>query len=172
MDEVRRLVEGFEPEFVEHLQDLIQLRRSQKAKYTQQNPVPSIVYGNNSLAVPLRTSILYPDQMLQGIPASPGQVEGRVKVWRNLQSLPEIDRETILVVPYTDISLVSFLMRAGGFISEVGGRLSHGAILAREYGVPAITDVRNATWLLQDGQKVRIDGYKGIVEISNDLRPE
>ena len=172
LDEVRRLVEGFEPEFVEHLQDLIQLRRSQKAKYTQQNPVPSIVYGNNSLAVPLRTSILYPDQMLQGIPASPGQVEGRVKVWRNLQSLPEIDRQTILVVPYTDISLVSFLMRAGGFISEVGGRLSHGAILAREYGIPAITDVRNATWLLQDGQKVRIDGYKGIVEISNDLRPE
>ncbi len=171
LDEVRRLVEGFEPEFVEHLQDLVQLRRSQKAKDTQQNPVPPIVYGNNSLTVPLRTASLYPDQMLQGIPASPGQVEGRVKVWRNLQALPEIDRETILVVPYTDISLVSFLMRAGGFISEVGGRLSHGAILAREYGIPAITDVRNATWLLQDGQKVRIDGYKGIVEISNDLRP-
>ncbi|MDF5719125.1 MAG: glycerol-3-phosphate acyltransferase [Rhizonema sp. PD37] len=171
LDEVRRLIDGFEPEFVEHLQDLVQLRRSQKAKDTQQNPVPSIVYGNNSLTVPLRTGNLYPDQMLQGIPASPGQVEGRVKVWRNLQALPEIDRETILVVPYTDISLVSFLMRAGGFISEVGGRLSHGAILAREYGIPAITDVRNATWILQDGQKVRIDGYKGIVEISNDLRP-
>ncbi|MDF5729963.1 MAG: glycerol-3-phosphate acyltransferase [Rhizonema sp. PD38] len=171
LDEVRRLVDGFEPEFVEHLQDLVQLRRSQKAKDTQQNPVPPIVYGNNSFTIPLRTASLYPDQMLQGIPASPGQVEGRVKVWRNLQALPEIDRETILVVPYTDISLVSFLMRAGGFISEVGGRLSHSAILAREYGIPAITDVRNATWVLQDGQKVRIDGYKGIVEISNDLRP-
>ncbi len=172
LEEVRRLVEGFEPEFVEDLQDLVKLRRSQTAKSTQQNPVPPIVYGNNSPVVPLRTAMLDPDQMLQGIPASPGQVEGRVKVWRNLQVLPEIDRETILVVPYTDINLVSFLLRAGGFISEAGGRLSHGAILAREYGIPAITNVKNATWFLQDGQKVRIDGYKGIVEISNDLRPE
>jgi pyruvate,water dikinase len=64
------------------------------------------------------------------------------------------------------------LARAGGLIAEAGGRLSHGAIIAREYGIPAVMDVHNATWLLQDGQRVRIDGSKGIVEISNDLRPE
>ncbi|MCX7597070.1 MAG: PEP-utilizing enzyme, partial [Fischerella sp.] len=94
------------------------------------------------------------------------------KVMRNLQAIPEINRETILVVPYTDSGWAPMLVRAGGLISEAGGRLSHGAILAREYGIPAVMDVHNATWMLQDGQKVRIDGTRGIVEISNDLRPE
>ena len=63
------------------------------------------------------------------------------------------------------------MARAGGLIAEAGGKLSQGAIIAREYGIPAIMDVHNATWLLQDGQRVRIDGSKGIIEISNDLRP-
>jgi len=90
---------------------------------------------------------------------------------RNLQDIPEIDRETILVVPYTDSGWAPLLVRAGGLIAEAGGRLSHGAIIAREYGIPAVMDVRGATWLLQDGQRVRIDGYRGIVELSNDLRP-
>ena len=139
-------------------------------KHSQLNPVPLLIYGNNPPAF-IQTVSLSPDQVLQGIAASPGQAEGRVKVLRNFQALPEIDRDTILVVPYTDSGWAPLLVRAGGLIAEAGGRLSHGAILAREYGIPAVMDVRSATWLLQDGQRVRIDGYKGIVEISNDLRP-
>jgi phosphoenolpyruvate synthase/pyruvate phosphate dikinase len=108
---------------------------------------------------------------MQGIAASPGQAEGRIKVIRNLQDFPEIDDDTILVVPYTDSGWAGLLVRAKGIIAEAGGKLSHGAILAREYGIPAIMDVRNATWVLQDGQRVRIDGSRGIVEIDNDLRP-
>lgn len=171
-EEVRRLVESFEPDFVAQLQDLVQLRRTQLAQDSQRNPVPLLVYGNNPPAFPLRTEIPSPDQVLQGIPASPGQVEGRVKVLRNLQAVPELDRDTILVVPYTDSGWAPLLVRAGGLIAEAGGRLSHGAIIAREYGIPAIMDVKSATWILQDGQRVRIDGYRGIVEISNDLRPD
>jgi pyruvate,water dikinase len=102
---------------------------------------------------------------LQGIGASSGRAEGWVKVLRNLQFLPEIDRETILVVPYTDSGWAPLLARAGGLIAEVGGRLSHGAIVAREYGIPAVMDVHNATVMLQDGQRVQIDGQLGIVEI-------
>ncbi len=169
-EEVRRLVENFEPEFVEHLQDLVLFRQSQFAEHSQLNPVPLLIYGNNPPAF-IQTVSLSPDHVLQGIAASPGQAEGRVKVLRNFQALPEIDRDTILVVPYTDSGWAPMLVRAGGLIAEAGGRLSHGAILAREYGIPAVMDVRSATWLLQDGQRVRIDGYKGIVEISNDLRP-
>ncbi len=169
-EEVRRLVENFEPEFVEHLQDLVKLRQSQLAEDSQLNPVSLLIYGNNPPAF-IETVSLFPDQVLQGIAASPGQAEGTVKVLRNFQSLPEIDRHTILVVPYTDSGWAPMLVRAGGLIAEAGGRLSHGAILAREYGIPAVMNVRNATWLLQDGQRVRIDGYRGIVEISNDLRP-
>jgi pyruvate,water dikinase len=86
-------------------------------------------------------------------------------VLRSLQVLSEIDRETILVVPYTDSGWAPLLARVGGLIAEVGGRLSHGAIVAREYGIPAVMDIHNATQLLQDGQWVRIDGQRGTVEI-------
>jgi pyruvate,water dikinase len=71
----------------------------------------------------------------------------------------------ILVVPYTDAGWAPLLARAQGLISEVGGRLSHGAIIAREYGIPAVMDVAHATQRLHDGQWVRLDGEKGTVQI-------
>jgi phosphohistidine swiveling domain-containing protein len=86
-------------------------------------------------------------------------------VLHNLQAASDIDRQTILVVPYTDSGWAPLLARAGGLIAEVGGRLSHGAIVAREYGIPAVMDIHNATQVLRDGQRVRIDGQQGIVEI-------
>ncbi|KAF3890358.1 MULTISPECIES: glycerol-3-phosphate acyltransferase [Nostocales] len=171
-EEIRRLVEGFEPDFVDRLHDLVKLRRNELDCDSQLEPVPLLVYGNDPPKFPFRSAIALPDQVLQGIPASPGQVEGRVKVLRSLQASLDVDKDTILVVPYTDSGWAPLLVRAGGLIAEAGGRLSHGAIIAREYGIPAIMDVKSATWILQDGQRVRMDGYRGIVEISNDLRPE
>lgn len=171
LDEVRRLVADPESEFSQQLNQIVQSRRSQFVQDSQFTQIPVLVYGNTP-PHPLAPSIIYSDQILQGIPASHGQAEGRVKVVRNLQDLPEIDKETILVVPYTDSGWAPLLVRAGGFIAEAGGRLSHGAIVAREYGIPAVMDVKGATWILQDGQRVRIDGSRGIVELSYDLRPE
>ncbi|MBE9050958.1 glycerol-3-phosphate acyltransferase [Nostocales cyanobacterium LEGE 11386] len=171
LDEIRRLIAGSDVELSDRLYEIIKSRRSQFVQDSQFNQVPILVYGNTP-PHPLAPSAIYSDQILQGIAASHGQAEGRVKVVRNLQDLPEIDKETILVVPYTDSGWSPLLVRAGGLIAEAGGRLSHGAIVAREYGIPAIMDVRGATWILQDGQRVRIDGSRGIVELSNDLRPE
>jgi phosphoenolpyruvate synthase/pyruvate phosphate dikinase/glycerol-3-phosphate acyltransferase PlsY len=168
--EVRDLVEAPNPDKISRLQVLIYRRRSQLERDGQLNP-PLLVYGNAPPVVPALMPALAPDQIMQGIPASPGQAEGIVKVLRNLQEVPEIDSDTILVVPYTDSGWAPILIRAKGIIADVGGRLSHGAIIAREYGIPAIMDVTNATWVLQDGQRVRIDGSRGIVEIDNDLRP-
>jgi pyruvate,water dikinase len=88
-----------------------------------------------------------------------------VRILRNLQAVGNIDRQTILVVPYTDSGWAPLLARAGGLIAEVGGRLSHGAIVAREYGIPAVMDIQNATQLFRDGQRVRIDGQLGVVEV-------
>jgi pyruvate,water dikinase len=170
-DEVRRLVVGEDSRLIEELNELVELRRSQFLQDSEIIQVPLLVYGNTP-PHPLAPSPLYSDQILQGIGASQGQAEGRVKVLRNLQDVPDIDRDTILVVPYTDSGWAPLLLRAGGLIAEVGGRLSHGAIVAREYGIPAVMDVRGATWILQDGQRVRIDGSRGIVELSNDLRPD
>ncbi|MBW4563080.1 MAG: glycerol-3-phosphate acyltransferase [Mojavia pulchra JT2-VF2] len=171
LEEIENLVDAADSEFSHQLDILVQKRRSQFVQDSEINQIPLLVYGN-APPHPLPPSELYSDQILQGIPASHGQAEGRVKVLRNLQALPQIDRDTILVVPYTDSGWAPLLVRAGGVIAEAGGRLSHGAIVAREYGIPAVMDVRGATWLLQDGQRVRIDGSRGIVELSNDLRPE
>ncbi|MEH2194555.1 MAG: glycerol-3-phosphate acyltransferase [Nostoc sp.] len=170
-DEVQRLIGGDDSRLIEELDKLVESRRSQFVQDSEFIQIPLLVYGNTP-PHPLAPSALYSDQILQGIGASHGQAEGRVKVLRNLQDVPEIDRDTILVVPYTDSGWAPLLLRAGGLIAEVGGRLSHGAIVAREYGIPAVMDVRGATWLLQDGQRVRIDGSRGIVELSNDLRPQ
>ncbi|MDB9359967.1 glycerol-3-phosphate acyltransferase [Nodularia spumigena CS-588/02] len=171
LDEVRRLVAGDDLELRKHLSEIVELRRSQFHQDSQFNQIPLLVYGHTP-PHPLPPSSLYSDQVLQGIPASHGQAEGRIKIVRNLQDLPEINRETILVVPYTDSGWAPLLVRAGGLIAEAGGRLSHGAIVAREYGIPAIMDVHNATWILQDGQRVRMDGSRGIIELSHDLRPD
>ncbi|MBD2504315.1 glycerol-3-phosphate acyltransferase [Anabaena azotica] len=171
LDEVRRLVADADNQLQANLTQLIKFRRSQFHQDSLIEQVPFVVYGNIP-PHPAEAAEVYSDQILQGIPASHGQAEGRIKVVRNLQNLPYIDKDTILVVPYTDSGWAPLLVRAGGLIAEAGGRLSHGAIVAREYGIPAVMDVKGATWILQDGQRVRIDGSRGIVELSNDLRPE
>ncbi|MEO1560988.1 MAG: PEP-utilizing enzyme, partial [Cyanobacteria bacterium J06632_19] len=173
IEEVRRIIRDSDYQLLTSIRELVNIRRNQLAEDGELNPVPLLVYGNAPpLSIFFSRPSLVPDGMLTGIPASHGQVEGKIKVLRNLQAVPDIDKQTILVVPYTDSGWVALLARAGGLIAEAGGKLSHGAIIAREYGIPAVMDVQNATWLLQDGQRVRIDGSKGIIEISNDLRPD
>ena len=163
-EEIRRVVAGSDSTL---LGQLVRRRRSQFEQDSQLDAVPALVYGNTPPLPPTPNSKLRTpnSKLFQGIGASPGQFEGRVRVLRNLQSAPEIDRDTILVVPYTDSGWAPLLARVGGLIAEVGGSLSHGAIVAREYGIPAVMDIHDATRLLQDGQRVRIDGQKGTVEI-------
>lgn len=164
LDEIRHLVIHSDVAVRNHLLELIAQRRSQFLQDSQITQIPPVVYGYNP-PHPISLVINPADNILLGIPASLGQIQGRVKILRTLQTVHDIDKNTILVVPYTDSGWVSVLVQAGGLIAEAGGKLSHGAIIAREYGIPAVMDVHNATYLLQDGQKVRIDGYKGTVEI-------
>ena len=142
----------------------INQRKTQFAQDKHRDRVPALVYGN---APPLpqfpltdRSTL----RQLQGIGASPGLVEGRIKVLKSLQRA-DISKQTILVVPYTDSGWAPLLAQAGGLIAEVGGRLSHGAIVAREYCIPAVMNISDATTTLQDGQRVRLDGRLGTVEI-------
>ncbi len=164
--EIRRLVAGADQELRELLPKILEQRRSQLEQHRQLTTVPSLFYGNAPPSPLAPHSSSRPSQqLLQGIGASSGQVEGLVRVLRNLQAVPDIDRQTILVVPFTDSGWAPLLARAGGLIAEVGGRLSHGAIVAREYGIPAVMDIHNATQVLRDGQRVRIDGQLGVVEV-------
>ncbi|WP_421655510.1 glycerol-3-phosphate acyltransferase [Leptothermofonsia sp. ETS-13] len=160
-EEVRRVIVQGDPE---PWADIIAQRKAQLEQDRQLEAVPFLVYGDDP-PTPVTRGHWQATQQLQGIAASPGQAEGHVRVVRSLGTLPDIDKDTILVVPYTDSGWAPLLARAGGLIAEVGGRLSHGAIVAREYRIPAVMDVHDATHLLQDGQSVRIDGQQGIVEI-------
>ena len=164
-DEIRCLIENSQERLREQLPQIIAQRRTQYKQNQELATVPYIVYGTPKTFSVSSIAILPSQRRLQGIAASAGQAEGRVKILRTLQQMDDFDRETILVVPYTDSGWTAILARARGIISEVGGALSHGAIVAREYGIPAVMDVHDATHFLRDGQRVRIDGQKGIVEI-------
>ncbi|BAU13276.1 phosphoenolpyruvate synthase/pyruvate phosphate dikinase [Leptolyngbya sp. NIES-3755] len=146
-----------------HFTALIEQRRSSFDHDRQLSPIPQLVYGDDP---PMPQAPTWQaSNRLQGIGASVGHVEGTIRILRSLNGSIHVDRETILVVPYTDSGWMPVLARVGGLIAEVGGRLSHGAIVAREYRIPAVMDVTHATEILQDGQRVRIDGQQGTIEI-------
>ncbi|MEG4109842.1 glycerol-3-phosphate acyltransferase [Microcoleus sp. S13_C5] len=128
-------------------------------------PIPPVVYGNllpnsQTRAIELATS---ETNIIQGIPASIGRVEGFVKICRTANT--DLGENAIAVVPYTDAGWAPLLLGATAIIAEVGGQLSHGAIIAREYKIPAVMNIAEATTRLRDGQKVRVDGYLGTVEL-------
>jgi rifampicin phosphotransferase len=145
------------------IERIIAQRRQQFQENSQLTNIPYIVYGQPPKTEFL-VSNLTPQKRLQGIAASAGRVEGRIKIMRTLQNL-DIAPNTILVIPYTDSGWSPLLSQAVGIIAEVGGQLSHGAIIAREYGIPAVMDVHGAMELLKDGQLIRLDGSQGIIEI-------
>jgi pyruvate,water dikinase len=145
---------------------LIQYRRAQFDRDRQRTTLPRLVYGASLPDLPPRKSPTSstPGEILTGIGASRGQVRGQIVLVSQFDPSLEIDRDTILVVPYTDAGWSPLLVQAGGLISAVGGRLSHGAIVAREYGIPAVMDVAEAFERLQPGQWVQIDGERGTIE--------
>lgn len=152
---------------IDLIQNLIIHRQQQWQTESKLSVVPYLIYGNQSdFEVSLADSDLPSQKKLTGIGASSGEIEGRIKVLLNCQEINnEINKDIILVVPYTDAGWSPILARAGGLIAESGGRLSHGAIIAREYNIPAVMDVTYATQLLRDGDRVKLNGQAGIVEI-------
>lgn len=107
---------------------------------------------------------------LAGSPVSPGMVEGTVRVVfdpRTAQLAPG----DILVCPGTDPSWTPLFLAAGGLVMEVGGLMTHGSVVAREYGIPAVVGVHEATTRLRSGQRVRVDGSAGRVTILDDEVP-
>lgn len=100
----------------------------------------------------------------QGVGASPGRIEARVRVLHAVEELDAIEEGEILIASATDPTWASYLSLTAGLVLEVGGLLSHGAIVARELGIPAVVDVAGATKIFQTGDRLRIDGATGVVE--------
>jgi pyruvate,water dikinase len=117
-----------------------------------------------------RGRIFYPprkaatDGELSGVPISPGVVQGRVKVLQSANEKQLLPGE-ILVARATDPGWTPLFINAKGIILEIGGALQHGAVVAREYGVPCVSGLDNATQILRDGQLVEVDGSNGIVRL-------
>jgi pyruvate,water dikinase len=105
-----------------------------------------------------------PTGALIGLPVSGGTIEGRARVIVNLADA-ELERGDILVTAYTDPSWSPLLVAIEGLVTEVGGLMTHGAVIAREYGLPAVVGVEHATRLIRDGQRIRVHGTHGYVEI-------
>ncbi|MFE9955161.1 rifamycin-inactivating phosphotransferase [Micromonospora sp. NPDC005299] len=105
-----------------------------------------------------------PTGALVGLPVSGGVVEGRARV---VLDMAEADLEPgdILVTAYTDPSWSPLFVAVEGLVTEVGGLMTHGAVVAREYGLPAVVGVKDATKLIRDGQRIRVHGTDGYVEI-------
>ncbi|WP_319419920.1 glycerol-3-phosphate acyltransferase [Pleurocapsa sp. FMAR1] len=164
LEEIVSLVEQDAPT-IGQLSQLIKQRKQQWQQDKKLTSMPKLIYGKPEASALITPAVSNSQRKFQGIGTGVGQVEGVIKIVYSLEQMTKIDSQTILVVPYTDAGWSPILARAGGLISEVGGRLSHGAIVAREYKIPAVMDLTNATNLLQDGQRVRINGQTGIVEI-------
>ncbi|HEX5415539.1 MAG TPA: phosphoenolpyruvate synthase, partial [Chloroflexota bacterium] len=105
-----------------------------------------------------------PAGALIGLPVSAGTVEGRARVVRDLAEA-DLEPGDILVTAYTDPSWTPLFVAIGGLVTEVGGLMTHGAVIAREYGLPAVVGVEHATRLIRDGQRIRVHGTDGYVEI-------
>lgn len=105
-----------------------------------------------------------PKGALAGIPVSSGIIEGRARVILNMEDA-KIDEGDILITEFTDPSWSALFVSVKGLVTEVGGMMTHGAVIAREYGLPAVFSVENATKRIKDGQKIRVNGTEGYVEI-------
>jgi pyruvate,water dikinase len=104
-------------------------------------------------------------QILHGFAASPGSFTGRARILLTPSDGADIEPGEVLVAPATNPGWAPILLAAGALVTEIGGTLSHGAIIAREYGLPAVLNVARATHRIRTGQLIRVNGSQGTVEL-------
>ncbi|MDF2804556.1 MAG: pyruvate phosphate dikinase, PEP/pyruvate-binding [Anaerocolumna sp.] len=105
-----------------------------------------------------------PEGALVGVPVSSGVIEGTARVVLKLEDA-NIEEGDVLVTSFTDPSWTPLFVSIKGLVTEVGGLMTHGAVVTREYGIPAVVGVENATKLIKDGQRIRVNGTEGYIEI-------
>jgi phosphohistidine swiveling domain-containing protein len=143
-----------------------QIAHYRRLKTCYRNFEPPSVIGRGASLRPAPFRLIPPTQkVFTGIPCSSGKVEGVARVVETLEEARALQRGEILVARYTNPSWTPLFNLAGGIIIEEGGLLSHGAVVAREYGIPAVLRIDGATKIFRTGQRLCIDGSHGTVEI-------
>jgi pyruvate,water dikinase len=143
--------------------ELIQRRKEDFASYHALNP-PRVLTSDGEAVAGSYGPRALPQGALAGLAVSSGTVEGRARVIFDMTD-GTIEEGDILVTPHTDPSWSPLFVVAKGLVTEVGGLMTHGAVVAREYGLPAVVGVEHATQLIRDGQMIRLNGSDGYVEL-------
>jgi pyruvate,water dikinase len=133
-------------------------RRAKRACQERFQP-PEVILGND-LAWALDDN---DSETLQGIACSPGYVMGKARVIQDIAMASHLQPGEILVAPSTDPGWTPLFLTAAAVVTDIGGFLSHGATVAREYGIPAVVNTKRASKLVKNGQVITVDGYRGIV---------
>ncbi len=144
----------------------IESRRREYEKNLKLNP-PRVVNGRFDPNAPAWPVANADAKLLTGIPVSPGIVTGPARVILRTDDHEQVLPGEILIAPFTDPAWSPYFITAAGVVMEQGGILSHGSIVAREYGLPAVTNVASATRVIRAGDLVQVDGNRGRVSILN-----
>ncbi|UOY89267.1 phosphoenolpyruvate synthase [Bacillus glycinifermentans] len=142
---------------------IISKRKDEYKLYEKLTPPRVITSDGEIIAGEYKRENL-PAEAIAGLPVSSGVIEGRARVILNMEDA-DLENGDILVTAFTDPSWTPLFVYIKGLVTEVGGLMTHGAVIAREYGLPAVVGVENATKLIKDGQRIRVHGTEGYIEI-------
>ena len=157
-EEFREVVRTKQPDH-----QLISQRKEEYKIYEKLTP-PRVITSDGEIITGKYNRKNIPSGTIVGLPVSSGTVEGRARVILHMEDA-ELEEGDILVTPFTDPSWTPLFVSIKGLVTEVGGLMTHGAVIAREYGLPAVVGVENATALIKDGQRILVNGTEGYVEI-------
>ncbi|WPU93707.1 phosphoenolpyruvate synthase [Mucilaginibacter sabulilitoris] len=142
---------------------IISKRKEEYKLYEKLTP-PRVITSDGEIITGRYKRENLPAGAIIGLPVSSGVIEGRGRVIVNMEDA-NLEEGDILVTSFTDPSWTPLFVSIKGLVTEVGGLMTHGAVIAREYGLPAVVGVENATKLIKDGQRIRVNGTDGYIEI-------
>ncbi|MEO6286613.1 MAG: phosphoenolpyruvate synthase [Dyadobacter sp.] len=142
---------------------LINQRKGEYKIYEKLTP-PRVMTSDGEIITGAYKRENIPNEAIAGLAVSSGIIEGRARVILSMEDADIADGD-ILVTTFTDPSWTPLFVSIAGLVTEVGGLMTHGAVIAREYGLPAVVGVENATRLIRDGQRIRVNGTDGYIEI-------
>jgi len=162
-DEIRTLVADLPGAQRQDWKSLIARRRKEMAHHAAEAAPDLVAPGPPTGPSESASGGMESPGLLKGMPISGGYAEGPVRVILSPGALAQVRSGDVLVVPVIDPGMAPLMGLAAALVVEMGGMLSHGAIIAREYGIPAVANVRQATRLLKEGERVAVDAGKGEV---------
>ncbi|MED0906006.1 phosphoenolpyruvate synthase [Bacillus cereus] len=142
---------------------VIHKRKNEYKLYEKLTP-PRVITSDGEIITGKYKRENLPAEAIVGLPVSSGVIEGRARVILNMEDA-NLEDGDILVTAFTDPGWTPLFVSIKGLVTEVGGLMTHGAVIAREYGLPAVVGVENATKRIKDGQRIRVHGTEGYIEV-------